>query len=152
MARAGLRRLLILNSHGGNTSVAAVAAMRMRTEHGLLAARAHWQELADWKEGPGPVDGTARDWHGGHIETSVMLHLRPGLVDMAAAAPPAPRADILPPDGPAPWAWMSRDLDARGVIGDPRTATAAYGADLVARSAAGLRALLSRLASAPWPH
>ncbi len=144
-ARAGIRRLLILNSHGGNTPVAAIAAMRMRAEHGLLAARAHWQDLA------GPADGGGRDWHGGLVETSVMLHLRPDLVDRGAVAPPPPHTLPLAPDGPAPWAWMARDLDPRGVIGDPGGATAAFGADLVSRSAAGLVALLSRLAAAPWP-
>lgn len=143
-ARAGFRRVLILNGHGGNAPVAAVAAMRLRSEHGLLAARAHWQDLA------GSIDGPGRDWHAGHIETSVMLHLRPDLVDMGAARA-GPAFTGLPPDGPAPWAWMSRDLDPGGVIGDPGAATAAFGAELVARAASGLRMLLSRLASTPWP-
>lgn len=154
VARAGLRRLLILNSHGGNTPVAALAAMRLRTEHGLLAARAHWQDLAGRHDPARPAAaGGSRDWHGGHVETSVMLHLRPDLVDMRAALPPRPdpRADHLPPDGPFPWAWMARDLDPAGVIGDPGAASARVGADLVARAAAGLLALLSRLASTPWP-
>ena len=153
VARAGFRRLLILNGHGGNAPVAAVTTMRLRSEHGLLAAVAHWQDLA------GPADrGLTRDWHGGHVETSVMLHLRPDLVDMHAAkpAPTRPLSGLpmpsLPPDGPAPWAWMSSDLDASGVIGDPSAASAALGAEIVARAASGLVALLNRLVAAPWPH
>lgn len=148
VARAGFRRLLILNSHGGNAALTEVTTMRLRAELGLLAARVHWQDLA----GPSNPE-LARDWHGGHIETSVMLHLRPDLVHMGAARPPAPRhPPELPPDGMAAWSWMSGDLDPGGVIGDPSGASAVYGAELVGRAAEGLRELLIRLASAPWPH
>ena len=47
---------------------------------------------------------------------------------------------------------MSSDLDPSGVIGYPSAASAALGAEIAARAASGLVALLNRLAAAPWPH
>src|SRR5262249_61663918 len=45
-ARAGVRRLLILNSHGGNPPAIAIAALRLRTEDGVLVPTTHWEDLA----------------------------------------------------------------------------------------------------------
>jgi creatinine amidohydrolase len=57
----------------------------------------------------------------------------------------------MSPNGPASWSWMTTDLSASGVIGDPRLATAALGARLVERAVAGLAALLHDMSAAPWP-
>jgi creatinine amidohydrolase len=150
-ARAGLRRLLILNSHGGNPPAIAIAALRLRTEDGLLVATTHWEDLARPAE-LAPAGAAAPDWHAGWIETSVMLQLRPDLVRMERAVPGTwHHPEGLPPSGPSPWAWMTSDLSANGVIGDPLLASAALGARLVERAVAGLASLLDRLAAAPWP-
>ena len=151
VARAGVRRLLILNSHGGNPPAIAVAALRLRTEDGLLVATTHWEDLARPAE-LAPQGAAAPDWHAGWIETSVMLQLRPDLVRMdRAVAGTWHHPEGLPPNGPSPWAWMTTDLSANGVIGDPRLASADLGARLVERAVAGLATLLDRLAAAPWP-
>ena len=150
-ARAGARRLLILNSHGGNPPAIALAALRLRSEAGLLVASTHWEALARPQE-LAPDGAPAPDWHAGWIETSVMLALRPELVAMDRAVAGAWRhPEGLPPNGSAPWAWMTTDLSANGVIGDPRFASAELGARLVERAVAGLGTLLDRLAAAPWP-
>ena len=151
VARAGVRRLLILNSHGGNPPAIAIAALRLRTEDGLLVATTHWEDLARPAE-LAPDGALAPDWHAGWIETSVMLQLRPDLVRMDRAVPGTwSHPEGLPPNGPSPWAWMTTDLSANGVIGDPRLASADLGARLVERAVAGLATLLDRLAAAPWP-
>jgi creatinine amidohydrolase len=151
IAGAGARRLLILNSHGGNASVSATAAMRLRAEHGMFVATTHWEALARPEE-LAPAGAPHEDWHAGWIETSVMLHLRPDLVAMDRAAPGSLRHSAgLPPNGPAPWAWMTADLSANGVIGDPRLASATLGAQLVERAVAGLGTLLDSMAAAEWP-
>jgi creatinine amidohydrolase len=81
-----------------------------------------------------------------------MLTLRPDLVRMDRAAAGAWRhPEGLPPNGPAPWAWMTTDLSGNGVIGDPRFASADLGASLVGRAVAGLATLLDHMAAAPWP-
>ena len=149
--RAGARRLLILNSHGGNAPVVSTAALRLREECGLFVAKAHWEALARPNE-LAPAGAPVEDWHAGWIETSVMLQLRPDLVVMdRAAAGALPHPEGLPPNGPASWAWMTADLSANGVIGDPRLASAALGARLVERAVAGLAALLDDMATTPWP-
>jgi creatinine amidohydrolase len=151
VAKLGLKRLLILNSHGGNPPAIGLAAMRLRTEHGLFVAQTHWEALARPAE-IAPAGATGPDWHAGWIETSVMLHLRPELVAMdKARAGALRRIDGLPPDGPAPWAWMTGDLSPNGVIGDPRPATAELGRQLVERTVDGLAGLLAKIAAAPWP-
>jgi creatinine amidohydrolase len=151
VAQTGARRLLFLNSHGGNPPAVALAAMRLRTQHGLFVAQTHWEALARPTE-LAPTGAPVYDWHAGWIETAMMLHLRPDLVRMDRAASGAMRhPDGLPPDGPAPWAWMTTDLSPSGVIGDPQLATAALGAKLMERAIAGLDDLLDRLAAAEWP-
>ncbi|HEX7199341.1 MAG TPA: creatininase family protein, partial [Dongiaceae bacterium] len=151
VAAAGLRRLLILNGHGGNPPVIAVAAMRLRSDHDLLVAQVHWEALAD-PAALAPAEAPDRDWHAGWIETSVMLHLRPELVAMEQAAAAEMRyPEGLPPDGPAPWAWMTTDLNRSGVVGDPRLASASLGKALVDRAVEGLVSLVGRMAAADWP-
>lgn len=151
IARAGLSRLLILNSHGGNPPAIALAAMRLRSELGLLAVQAHWEDLAQ-PAALKPKAAPPQDWHAGWIETSAMLHLRPDLVRMDRARKGGLRyPEGLPPSGPARWAWMTTDLSPNGVIGDPRLASAALGARLVARAVEGLGALIERVAAAAWP-
>jgi len=151
VTRAGLKRLLILNSHGGNPPAIALSAMRLRSDSGLLAVQAHWEDLAE-PQALKPEGAPAEDWHAGWIETSVMLHLRPDLVRMEQAAPGKLRhPEGLPPSGQAPWAWMTTDLSPSGVIGDPTLATAALGASLVARAVEGLSQLVERIAATDWP-
>lgn len=150
-ARSGAKRMLILNAHGGNPPAAALAAMRLRAEHGLLVAQVHWEALAKPNE-IAPPGAPVHDWHAGWIETAMMLQLRPDLVRMEHAVPAVMRyPDGLPPDGPAAWAWMTSDLSPSGVIGDPRLASAALGARLLERTIAGLTVLLDRLSAAEWP-
>ena len=128
------------------------AAMQLRAECGLFVAHAHWQALAD-ADGLAPAGASVPDWHAGWIETSVMLQLRPDLVAMdRAAAGPWRHPNGLPPSGPASWAWMTGDLSANGVIGDPRQASAALGARLIERAVEGLTALVEKMAAAPWPE
>lgn len=148
--RSGLSRILLFNGHGGNPPVMALAAMRLRAECGMLAEQVHWATLANPSQ-VAPADAPPRDWHAGWIETSIMLHLRPDLVRMEAAAPaPMRHPQDLPPDGEAQWAWMTSDLNVGGVIGDPTLADATTGAQLVGRAAEGLRDLLQRMSAAVW--
>src|SRR5689334_5639286 len=149
--RTGSRRLVILNSHGGNAPLASLAAMRLRAELGMFVVTTHWEALARPND-LAPAGAPVQDWHAGWIETSVMLHLRPDLVAMERALPGRlSHPTGLPPNGPAPWAWMAADLSANGVIGDPRCASAALGARLVERAVTGLDELLSHVAAATWP-
>jgi len=68
-----------------------------------------------------------------------------------AAAAEMRHPEGLPPDGPAPWAWMTTDLNRSGVVGDPRLASARLGKALVDRAVEGLVDLVGRMAAADWP-
>ncbi len=150
--RLNIRRVVLFNGHGGNVAAASIAALKLRTRFGLLAASAHWLDfgLPAGITVPTPATG---DVHGGWIETSVMLHLAPELVDRAVAKdqPARTPAPLLFPTGPIAWGWTSDDLGG-SAIGHPEKAEARLGAALVGHAAQGLRTLLAQLAAASWPQ
>ena len=88
--------------------------------------------------------------HAGALETSMMLHLRPDLVQMARAADFVPlmrqMADegyrLLSPTGPGKLAWQAQDLHPAGAAGDARNADAERGRALVEHAAQALVDLL----------
>ena len=79
VARAGPRKLILFNSHGGQVAPIDIVAQQLRRETGLLVVR------ATYFHAPPPAglidDAESRfGWHGGAVETSLMLHVAPGLV------------------------------------------------------------------------
>jgi creatinine amidohydrolase len=133
VARAGVGRLVLLNTHGGNTALLQVAARDIRQRHGLMVACVNPMSAIDARRGDGGIPEMEARFgiHAGLVETSVMLALHPELVDMAAAAGRPP--DVLASTshlgfaGPNTVAWLASDLAADGVLGDPRGATAEAG-------------------------
>ena len=138
LAGAGVRRLLLFNSHGGNRHVVDGAALRLREALGLLVVKAHWFRFPR----PAGVDLPEGEWrhglHGGAVETAMMLHLHPDRVRMERIAD-APSLGVelegtlrrLAPEGEASFAWMAGDLHPSGITGNPALADAAMGARLV---------------------
>ena len=138
VARAGIRRLVVSNSHGGNRPVIDLAALRLRREEGLLVVKAHWFRFPRPTGESVPASEWEHGLHGGAVETAMMLHLRPDAVRAEAIGSfPSlgqelgPALEIVRPEGVAPFAWMARDLNANGVVGDATLADAALGARLV---------------------
>lgn len=150
---AKVRRVVLLNGHGGNVAAAAIAALRLRTRFDLLAINAHWLDfgLPPDLAAPGPVE---TDIHGGWIETSAILHLAPHLVVQEAIGPAPPRspAGVLYPSGPLAWGWKTDDLAPGGWIGRPDLATPEIGMALVDHAAGQLVKLLEEVAGAAWPN
>ncbi|MCX7646722.1 MAG: creatininase family protein [Rhodobacteraceae bacterium] len=128
VARAGVRTLVIMNSHGGNAALNEILARELRIETGMRTIRAAWSALGT---PPGMYSDRELRFgiHGGDYETSLMLHFAPGTVDMAAAADFASSAETtpLPPTGPLGYGWISTDLNPAGVAGEAHLATAAKG-------------------------
>lgn len=156
LARAGIRRVVLFNGHGGNVAAAAIAALKLRTRLDMLAASTHWLDFG-LPAGLVPPAPLAGDVHGGWVETAVLLHLAPQLVVKAAIAarPATSPAPSLFPQGPIAWGWKLDDLAAAdygagGWIGNPSLATAELGRALSEHAAAGLMKLLRELAAAPW--
>ncbi|GAA3663133.1 mycofactocin biosynthesis peptidyl-dipeptidase MftE [Microbacterium marinilacus] len=119
-ASAWASRLVIVNGHGGNVEPVRDAVMRLRDE-GRDAA---WAPCA-----AAPADGLPADAHAGRAETSLLLHLAPGLVrgDAAEAGETAPLARILP----GLREHGVRGVSPNGVLGDPSGASAEEGARLL---------------------
>src|SRR6476661_4114774 len=81
VAAAGFRRLLIVNAHGGNVAPLAVAVDEIRRAGALQVGCISWFDLSPAIRERTFADG--EDIHANAAETSLMLHLRPELVDTA---------------------------------------------------------------------
>jgi creatinine amidohydrolase len=131
--RAGVGKLVIVNSHGGNTEVMGLVARDLRVRLRMLVVTTSWHRLGY----PDGVFGRHEHVHGihaGDIETSLMLAGRPDTVrdeqagNFASAAAGMER-DFrhLRLDEPAGFGWMTQDLNPAGAVGDASAATAAKG-------------------------
>lgn len=157
VARAGVRKLVIFNSHGGQRAHVDQVALRLRVDCGMLVVRAHSFALGT-PAGLFDADELAHGLHGGAVETSVMLHLRPDLVrqDALANFPSAGRAlaaqgGVLGLEEPAGLGWMMQDVNRDGACGNAGAATAAQGERLLNHWADRLVALLGEVARHPLP-
>ena len=84
VARAGCRKLIVMNSHGGNVPVIAAVVRELRVRHRMLAVHAAWHALG-YPEGLFSAEERAHGIHGGDAETSLMLAFKPELVRMREA-------------------------------------------------------------------
>lgn len=137
VARAGLRKLIVLNAHGGQPQMVDIAALRLRLRHRMLVVKANTFRFGV----PAGLfdDAELRHGiHGGAIETSMMLHLSPERVRMDRAADFRPLSVTLEaanaqlrPGGAASYAWTAQDQHASGAIGDATLADAGKGRRLI---------------------
>lgn len=128
--RAGFSRLALLNAHGGNTALLSVAARDARVRQGLMVAALNPMAVAFGEARTPDVDPDEiqHGIHAGRLETSVMLHLHPDLVDLASATGKVHRLpEGLGFAGSQSVAWLSSDLAGDGVLGDPSEANAEEG-------------------------
>jgi creatinine amidohydrolase len=133
LARAGLRKLVFVTSHGGNVAAMELVARDLRARFGILAVTVGWHRFG-YPQETFSSEEKRHGIHGGDIETSLMLAARPDTVSMNKAARAAPASlDMarefkwLSASRPAEFAWMSQDLHATGALGDATLATAAKG-------------------------
>lgn len=155
VAAAGLRKLILLNSHGGQPQIVDIVTQRLRTEYGLLAVRANSFRF-DLPDGLVDEDERRFGLHGGQTETALMLAIAPHLVRSGEIAdfPNAARdlsasAERLGLSGAGGFAWNAEDLNPGGATGDARRATAEQGHALLAAYGAQLAALIRDVAA--WP-
>ena len=138
VARSGIRKLVIINSHGGNDEIMGIVGRELRLRAGLLVVKTAWARFST-PEGLISAEESRHGIHGGDMETSLMLHLRPDLVDMSRAADFVSVAvqeehdyRYLRPTGPHAWSWISRDVHASGAVGNAALASAGKGAAIAA--------------------
>jgi creatinine amidohydrolase len=154
VAATGARRLVFLNGHGGNSALVGMANREVRLRHGLMTFLVHPFVPADQGGASAPTE-LGMGVHGGFDETSVMLHLRPDLVDMGAARPNVPEwmADnrFVRFGGTVPFGWLSNDFGPDGHIGDPTAASAEEGGRLFDLAVASVTGALREIASFEFP-
>ena len=143
VARAGVRKIVILNSHGGNADLVSVVARELRVRAGMLAVRLGWGAMG-YPDGLYSPQERAFGIHGGDAETSLVLHFRPETVDMTAARDFRSTAEAgrVPPTGPVAYGWIASDLNPDGVVGEAHLATAEKGRATAERFVADVIALL----------
>ena len=148
VARAGIRKLVIINSHGGNVSVMDTVALELRVKHGLFVTGTNWLRFGQ-PDGLYPDTEFAYGIHGGDIETSIMLHLRPDLVRMDKAKDFTSLQQELLKErkhlrahGKAQFGWMAKDLNPTGALGNAANATAEKGRQSLDHAARGFIELL----------
>jgi creatinine amidohydrolase len=134
--RAKIRRLILLNSHGGQPQIMDIVARELRIRHAMLVVNAAWFNMGM----PAQLFSASEcrhGIHGGEVETSLMLHLRPDLVDMTHARDfislgqeMAADFKLLTTEGRFGFGWQAQDLNPRGVCGNAAAADAERGATL----------------------
>lgn len=148
VARAGVRKIVFLNSHGGNEEIMGIVARELRVRARMLAVKTSWQRFGR-PAGMYTEQEERLGIHGGDVETSLMLHFRPDLVvmdearDFTSATSHADAAfALLKPQGTHAFAWIASDINPAGVAGDASIATAEKGRATAAHQAAGFVELL----------
>ena len=162
VAAAGVRKLVLLNSHGGQVGLLDVVARDLRARLGLLVYSVNWFGLP--LSGPQGEDVNALfsahehrfGIHAGEIETSMLLALAPQLADMAQAQNFASTSEdrarayaILGNGKSAKLGWQMQDYNAAGAVGNAAAATAEKGRLVLQAAGRALGQMLSELHHLP---
>jgi creatinine amidohydrolase len=153
VARAGCRKLIFMNSHGGNVAVLAAVVRELRVRCGMLAVHAGWHTLG-YPDGLFPAEERAHGIHGGDAETSLMLAEKPATVKMkearnfvSAAVGIEREFAKLRVTQPIGIGWMANDLHPLGAAGDASKGTAEKGEACFDYGVEGFIALLRDVAA-----
>lgn len=162
VAATGVRKLLLLNSHGGQVGLLDLVARDLRARLGMLVYSANWFDLplklASGEDAAALF--SAQEWrfgvHAGAVETSMMLALRPEQVRMAAAQhfhssaqTRAAHFPILGNGRSAKLAWQMQDYNPHGAAGDAAAAHADKGQALLQAAGLALAQLLVEIDRLP---
>jgi creatinine amidohydrolase len=149
VARAGIKKLVMVSSHGGNSATMSLVAQELRARHGLLAVTTAWSRFGA-PEGMFSAEELRHGVHGGAVETSIMLarykrHVRTDAIAEFRPASIAMEQDYrwLSAHRPAPFAWQTQDLHPSGAVGDARQASADKGELLLDHGARAFCELLA---------
>ena len=150
VARAGIRKIVLVNSHGGNADLISIVARELRVRAGVLAIKCSWGSFG-YPEQMFSEFELADGLHGGDVETSLIAAFAPDALDMSKARKFEMRQTSIPPTGPVSYGWIASDLNSDGVVGDAHLATADKGRATAAHQVAGFIAMLRKLREMPLP-
>jgi creatinine amidohydrolase len=153
--RAGLRKLILANSHGGNSSVLTTVIRELRVRLGMLAVATHWRSFG-LPNGMYDAVESRHGIHAGDIETSLMLSFRNELVSfdkaknfVSSAIAMEKEFARLSPIGAQAFGWIAQDLNVEGAVGDASKATAEKGKATAECQIEGFIALLRDMTAFP---
>jgi len=138
VAAHGFKKIVLLNSHGGNTDALNLVNRDIRVELGLRTFVFDWWFTDFWRDGLKDIQQSGKYgvFHACELETSLMLACRPDLVDMTKAVDEDPnplfQGKYVNVFGPVNPGWATKDVTKSGVIGAPTFATAEKGEKLFA--------------------
>ncbi len=151
LAKAGLKKLVIVTSHGGNSAAMSLVAQELRTRDKMLVVTTSWGRLSA-PETLFPPEEIEHGIHGGAVETSIMLARYREQVRSAAIANFRPITIAMKQDfrwlsaqRPAPFAWQTQDLHPSGAVGDATLASAEKGERLIDQGAKAFCELLAEV-------
>lgn len=156
VAAAGVRKLVLLNSHGGQPQVLDIAAQKLRRKHRMLVFPLNGYRY--WgAEDVFPPEEIAHGIHGGAIETSLMLHIDPGAVrkdaiknfESLSRSMERDYHHLRPFGRTASFGWQTQDLNPEGACGDATLASAAHGKKLLETGAKKLAQILTEIDRLP---
>lgn len=154
IARAGLRKVVMVNSHGGNEEIMGIVARELRVRARILAVKTSWTRFG-FPDRLYSADELVHGIHGGDVETSLMLYFRPDLVItdkaesfVSAVTRAESEFELLRHTGAHAFAWIASDLNAAGVVGEAALATAEKGSATAAHQADGFVRLLTDIRTA----
>jgi creatinine amidohydrolase len=153
--RAGIKKMLIFNSHGGQFQVMDIVARELRVRHGMFVVTANSFSFGSPAGLIEPAE-MRHGIHGGDKETSMMLALRPDLVRMEHADNFVPLSvamardyQYLQPEGKVGFGWQTQDMHPSGACGNAAIATREKGEALVRHASDGLARLLAEVHDFP---
>lgn len=155
VAAAGVKKLVLFNSHGGQGAVMDIVARDLRQRFGMMVVASNWYTL-------GMPDALFNDEemkhgiHAGDVETSILLALRPELVAMDEARHFASltkemseRYRYLSIGASGKLGWQTHDLNPAGACGNAAAATADKGQRVIDHVVTQFIELLREVDDAP---
>jgi len=149
IAKAGIRKFVMVTSHGGNGAAMSLIAQELRARRQMLAVTTAWGRLSA-PETLFATEEVQHGIHGGAVETSIMLarqsekvrrdaiaDFRPATIAMAA------NFKWLSAQRPAPFAWQTQDLHPSGAVGNATLASGEKGERLIDQGAKAFCELLA---------
>jgi len=153
--RAGIRKFVMFNSHGGQPQIMDIVARDLRVRLKMAVVASSWWAYGK-PDGLWPADEYRFGIHAGGVETSMMMHLAPAQVRKDRIAEFKPAQAVLAKEfpslaytGPAAIAWQAQDLNPAGAVGDARDSDPERGAKVVEYAGRKLAGMLSEFARFP---
>ena len=145
---SGFKKVVLYNTHGGNSSLVDVMARDLRAEFGL-------RTFCLYGSGGAAFTGISEQekkygFHANEVETALLLSAVPELVHtdqytVNYIADIEHPEVLLPENAAATFAWLTRDIAPSGVMGDPRPATAENGSKWIEAAATKIAAALQAM-------